>query len=109
VLTTGEEILHVHATVVKLPHHLNCVRILPDKIQKCTFYVVHKTLECTFDGNSVKSCPISTTFSPPKLVINLTDWAVFINLSSLLLMCACVSGNYLQKWLLVVELICNHS
>ena len=36
-----EEILHT--TVVKLSHHLNCVRTLPGKIKTYMFAVIHKT------------------------------------------------------------------
>jgi len=35
--------------------HLDRVGILPDKIEKNMSYVVHETLKCTYDCNSVKS------------------------------------------------------
>jgi len=60
----------MHATVVKFTHHLNCGCILPDKIQKYTFYIVHEKLACKYDCNSVKSWPISTIFAQLELVIN---------------------------------------
>jgi len=47
-----------HTNVVNLPHYLNCVRTLPEKILHYTFDVVHKKLECTFECNSFKSWSI---------------------------------------------------
>jgi len=56
----------LHATVVKFITYLNCVCTLPGKIKTYIFAMIHKTQQCTFDSNSVKSYPISIIFAVPK-------------------------------------------